>query len=428
MTEITNQPLNYPLTPSAKRPNVAIIAGVVILLIVAFFIGMTIGLNKQVSANSPESNSVNGGQVLNTDNLPDYLAKDVNFKNFWKVWDIIKTKYIDRDKITDTQLFYGALRGSVEALGDPYSVFLNPEGSKEFNDELQGKFEGIGAEIGIRDERLTVISPLADSPAEKAGLKPLDKVMAIDDKDTTNMPLDQAIKLIRGDKGTDVTLSIAHQGSDEIKKITITRDTIKIKSVTYQDKNGFALIKISNFNADTNSLFLEAINQAIKTSPKGVILDLRNNPGGYLDTAVAISGYWLSKGEVVVKEDFGDPELNQDYSSSGLAQLSNYKTVILVNGGSASASEIVAGALQDYKLATVVGEQTFGKGSVQELEKLSDGSSVKVTIARWLTPLGRTIDKNGITPDEVVKLTEEDYKANKDPQMDKALEILSAMK
>ena len=425
--EISNQPIEPAVyQPKTRGKTVGLIA-VAIFIVIAFFIGTMFGLNRQLNKNTAGTgDQAVGGKVLNTDSLPDYLGKDVNFKNFWKVWDILKAKHIDRDKITDTQLYYGALKGVVEALNDPYSAYFNPATSKEFSDELQGKFEGIGAEIGIRDERLTVIAPLPDSPAEKAGIKALDKILAIDDKDTTGIALDQAVKNIRGDKGTTVTLSIVRQGSAEVKKITITRDTIKIKSVTYQNKDGYAYIKISNFNADTNSLFLEAVTELVKSSPKGVILDLRNDPGGYLDTAVAIAGYWVTRGEVVVKEEFNEAELNQDYRSSGSAQLKDYPTAVLVNGGSASASEIVAGALQDLGLATIIGAITFGKGSVQELEKLSDGSSVKITIARWLTPHGRTIEKNGITPDIIVEMNDEDYEANRDPQLDKAIATLKS--
>ncbi len=425
MIEFINNQNPNPVYQSRLKSKTAIITAVIILITISFFIGIIVGLNKKiggVSAGGSDNSSL--GRVLNADNLPDYLTKDVNFKNFWKVWDIIKNKYIDRNNITDAQLFYGALKGSVAALEDPYSVFLNPDNSKEFSDELQGKFEGIGAEIGIREDKLAIIAPLEDSPAEKAGLKPLDKVVAIDDRDTTGLSLDEAVKLIRGPKGTQVNLMIARDGLGDLQKITITRDTIKIKSVKYENKSGLAYLKLSNFNSDTNGAFQEAVNEVLKNNPRGVILDLRNNPGGYLDTAVAIAGFWVDKGQLVVKEEFNDPSLNQEYPAAGSAQLKSYKTVILVNGGSASASEIVAGALQDYDLATVVGEQTFGKGSVQELEKLSDGSSIKITIARWLTPQGRTIDKNGITPDVEVKLTEEDYKNNQDPQLKKALELL----
>ncbi len=408
-----------------SKANLIIYIIVIIIIIITFFIGIVVGLNKQISDINGLGDVSSTGRVLNTDSLPDYLTKDVNFKIFWKVWDIIKNKYVDRDQITDAQLFYGALRGAVASLNDPYSIFLNPEGSKEFNDELNGKFEGIGAEIGMRNDILTIISPLQDSPAEKAGLKSLDKIMEIDGINTIGMSLDQAVNLIRGDKGTEVILTIARDGVNEFKKITVIRDTIKIKSVTLQDKEGYSYIKVTNFNSDTSSAFFDIVNQVIQQSPKGIILDLRNNPGGFLDTAIDLSGYWVPKEEIVVKEEFNDPDLNQNFFSSGNAQLKEFNTVILVNQGSASASEIVSGALQDHELATIVGETTFGKGSVQELEKLSDGSSIKITISRWVTPFGRTIDKNGIIPDIEIELTQENYDNGEDPQLDKALEILN---
>ncbi|PIT90390.1 MAG: S41 family peptidase [Candidatus Komeilibacteria bacterium CG10_big_fil_rev_8_21_14_0_10_41_13] len=424
MIEENNQQINRSYYTKPK-PKVVIIGFIIVLMVICFFIGMAIGLNRQIDDSLSQGSGSNVGRVLNTDSLPDYLAKDVNFKIFWKAWDIVKNKYIDRDKVTDAQLFYGALRGSLAALEDPYSVFLNPESSKEFSEELEGKFEGIGAEIGIRDKRLTIIAPLPDSPAEKGGLKSLDRILAIDGIDTTGMSLDEAVKLIRGDKGTEVVLTISHSGNEDINDVSIVRDTIRVKSVSYEDKDGIAYIKVSNFNADTSGLFVEAVNQAIQLNPKGLIIDLRSNPGGYLETAVNLASYWLPRGEVVVKEEFNDPSLNHNYLSTGSAQLKDIKTVILVNVGSASASEILAGALQDYGLATIVGTQTFGKGSVQELEKLSDGSSIKITIARWLTPQGRLIEQNGITPDVEIDLTEEDWNEGRDPQLDKAIEIIN---
>jgi len=410
---------------ASAKSRLTIVVIAVLALVLAFFIGLAVGLSgKSTGSLSLNNPSQAGGKVTNTDELPDYLAKDVNFKLFWKVWEIAKNKYIDRKDITDTQLFYGALAGSIAALGDPYSVFLNPEYSKEFNDELKGTFEGIGAEIGLRDNFLTVIAPLSESPAEKAGLKPLDKIVSIDGFDTTSMPLDKAIKLIRGAKGSIVKLVIAREGAKELKTFDITRDTIVVKSVKYEKKDGFDYIKISNFNADTTLAFAAIVSEIAKSGSKGIILDLRSNPGGYLEKAVDIAGYWLKSGQVIVKEEFNNPNLNNDYLSAGTGELSRFPTVVLVNGGSASASEIVAGALQDMKLGTLVGETTFGKGSVQELEELSDGSSVKITIAHWLTPLGRLIDKNGIEPDIKSELTETDYQKNLDPQLAKALELL----
>lgn len=408
------------------RHRLVFVSLVIILLIIVFFIGLVVGLNRKISLEAnPGDAALNGGKVLNTDTLPDYLAKDVNFKLFWKVWDIIKSKYIDRQQIADTQLFYGSLKGVVEALNDPYSVFLEPEISKEFTEELSGKFEGIGAEIGLKNDRLTIIAPLPESPAAKAGIKPQDKVLAIDGKDTAGISLDEALHQIRGEKGTKVVLTIGREGTEKPFDITITRDTIDVRSVTYEIKNKIVYIRLTHFNEDTGQEFQGIVNEILTKSPKGIILDLRNNAGGYLEIAIEIAGYWVKNGDSVVKESFGDTELDRNYAAHGNEQFKSYQTVILVNGGSASAAEIVAGALQDYNIAKLVGETTFGKGSVQELQTLSDGSSVKLTIARWLTPQGRSIDQKGIEPDIAVQLTEEDFNNNKDPQLDKALELLN---
>ena len=263
MEENLDQSLNRQVP---KSRNFVVYGLVAVLIIISLFVGIVIGLNRQIDLASGGGSLSAVGRVINTDSLPDYLTKDVNFKLFWRVWDMIKTKYIDRDRITDAQLFYGALRGVLAALEDPYSVFLNPQNSKEFNDELDGKFEGIGAEIGIRQEILTVISPLPGSPAEKTGIKSLDKIIEIDGISTAGMDLDQAVNLIRGDQGTTVVLTIAREGLNELKEITVTRETIKINSVALENKQGFAYIKVSNFNSDTSGGFLETANEIIKSS------------------------------------------------------------------------------------------------------------------------------------------------------------------
>jgi carboxyl-terminal processing protease len=332
------------------------------------------------------------------------LSQDVNFSLFWQVWDLLKEKYLYQDKVQDLSLFYGALAGSVAALGDPYSIFFNPETASEFTEELSGRFEGIGAEIGIKNNQLTIIAPLPETPAERAGIRAGDKIYAIDNLDTTGMSTDQAVNLIRGEKGTDVVLLIVHKGETKTTEITITRDTIDINSVRWEMKaDNIAYIRITAFNEDTGRRFKEAVNEATLQGAERIVLDLRNNPGGFLDMAVELGSYWVDN-DVMVQEIFSDASLNKNYYSSGRAVLADLPTVVLVNGGSASASEILAGALQDYGLATLVGEQTFGKGSVQELETLSDGSAVKITVAEWHTPLGRSINKEGILPDVVIPL------------------------
>ncbi|MDD4332895.1 MAG: S41 family peptidase [Patescibacteria group bacterium] len=354
----------------------------------------------------------------------DNFSQDVNFNLYWNLWDALKENYVDKDAIIDKEMFYGSLKGLAASLGDPYTIFMDPKMAQEFDEDMSGKFEGIGAEIGMRDEIITIIAPIDDSPAQKAGIKAGDKIIAIDGESTSSLTVDEAVKKIRGPKDTTVILTIARNGAEELQKVTIKRDTIIIKSVKTEMKDGnIFVIRLTNFNGDTADAFDKATIEVLKKNPKGIILDMRNNPGGYLETAVQIASEWIEKG-VVVSEEFNNKTKN-DYQSDGRARLKDYPTVVLVNQGSASASEIVAGALKDYKKATLVGKKTFGKGSVQTLKDFDDGSSLKVTIAKWLTPNGYNINKQGIEPDVDIDLTFDDVKADKDPQMDKALEILS---
>jgi len=354
---------------------------------------------------------------------PSYLdEEEVDINLFWRVWEAILTKYVEQP-VNEEGMFYGALEGLVKSVEDPYSIFLDPEATNEFVKELSGSFEGIGAEIGIKNNQLTIISPLDDSPAFNAGLKPGDKILAIDDQETIDMGLDQAISLIRGKKGTTVILTILTKESQEIKDISIKRDVIKVESVAWELKDGdIAYIKIVHFDSDTYNDFNKIANEVLLSSPQGIILDLRNNPGGYLNSAIDVAGEFLED-KIIVTEDFG--ETQKEYKSKGTAKLKDIKTVVLVNGGSASASEIVAGALQDYQHATIIGEQTFGKGTVQDYEQFPDGSSLKLTVAKWLTPGGKSINDQGIRPDVEVDLTFDDYDNNRDPQLEAAYLILN---
>lgn len=346
-------------------------------------------------------------------------AQNVDFDLYWEVWEKLKTQHPNKDQITDKQMFYGSLKGLVASFDDPYSEFMDPKENKEFEDDMSGVFDGIGAEIGLRDGILTIISPIEGTPASRAGLLPGDKILEINGENTKDFSVDQAVSKIRGPKGTEVVLSIYNSSIDEIREVKIVRDKIFIKSVKYEKlENDIFLIKISAFNNDTSSLFSEAVKQFISSGSKKLIIDLRSNPGGYLETAVNLLGEWIN-GEVAVIEKFADDK-QLDYPAKGLNRLSSYNTVVLINGGSASASEIMAGALKDYGKATIIGETSYGKGSVQMLRSLSDGSALKVTVAKWLTPKGQDISKEGIEPDVEVELTYDDYMAVKDPQMDAA--------
>lgn len=379
---------------------------------------MWAGKNSRILAYSEEAK--NATTAVSPDDVFD-------FNLYWEVWDSLKQNHVDKNMIKDKELFYGSLTGLAQSLDDPYTVFMDPKTAQEFADDLAGTFEGIGAEVGMRNDIVTIIAPLDGMPAQKAGLRAGDKVYAIDGESTIGLTVDQAVKKIRGEKGTKVILTILRGTGEKAMDITITRDVIFVKSVkTEMRSDGIFIIKISNFNDDTLNLFNAAVNEALVKNPKGIILDLRNNPGGYLETSVALASEWIEAGPVVA-EQFGENKRNE-YFSNGRARLKNFPTVVLVNSGSASASEIVAGALRDYKKATLVGEQTYGKGSVQTLQNLSDGSALKITIAKWLTPAGDFINEKGIAPEIEVKLGQTDIDKNIDPQMNKALELLKLKK
>lgn len=416
-----------------KLPRSFVVGSIFLILLgITFGLGFQAGKISQAPSNSNQTSQEKNGQEekLSFGKLqkipkekPSFLAKDVDFNLLWEVWNRAKKDAFVKDT-PDTKLFYGALKGVVSALDDPYSVFFDPEMTKQFKESLSGTFDGIGAEIGMKESQMIIVTPLENSPAQKAGIRAGDKILAIDKRPTHGMAIDYAVSIIRGKKGTSVTLTIYRDGTKKEQEISITRDKIEIASVTWKipDEKGIAMIKISHFNQDTEKKFKEATQQILEKKPRGLILDLRNNPGGYLDAAVDMAGYWVD-GKVVVSQQFSDNH-KEDLRSFGKARLKDIPTVVLINEGSASASEIVAGALQDYKKAHLVGKKSFGKGSVQDLASLRDGSAIKLTIAKWLTPLGRSIDKEGITPDTLVEMKSEDYEAKKDPQMDSAREIL----
>lgn len=406
--------------------KIAIAALIIILTAVSFGAGMYITRRSETAKQIADKETIFLGKVLGKygEAPQGKLSRDVDFNLFWEVWDMLEERYVDREKLNEKEMFYGAIGGMVSSLEDPYTVFMNPAVAQEFEQDLAGTFEGIGAEIGIRNDILTIIAPLADMPAEKAGLRAGDKVYAIDGESTAGITVDEAVNKIRGPHGTEVNLTISRDGMEEAKDISITRGVIVVKSVKAELRDDkIFVVQITNFNDDTLDLFDKAIQEIIAKNPKAVILDLRNNPGGYLDTAIEVASEWVEDG-VVVSEKFSE-EKKDEYLARGRARLKDYNTAVLINQGSASASEIVAGALQDTKKAKIIGKQTFGKGSVQILENLPDGSSVKITVAKWLTPNGNCINETGITPDVEVDLTEEDYNADKDPQMEKAIEILS---
>ncbi|MCX6765095.1 MAG: S41 family peptidase [Candidatus Nealsonbacteria bacterium] len=356
----------------------------------------------------------------------------VDMSLFWDVWDRVSNAYIDNTKIDQQKMIYGATSGMVKSLGDPYTVFFSPEENKSFSEDVKGSFEGVGMEIDIRKNQLQVVSPIEGTPAFKAGIKAGDKILKIDDLFTTDMTVEEAVSHIKGPKGTSVTLTIFRDGWDTSKEIKITRDVIEVPSVKWELKNDgkedIAYIKLSHFNENTSYKFIQVANDISKSSAKKIVLDLRNNPGGYLDVAVDIAGYFLDRNKIVTIEDFGGKQAEEVLKASGNSVFLNYPTVILINQGSASASEILAAALKENNKIQLIGEKSFGKGSVQELQNLPDGSSLKVTIAHWLTPNRNLINEKGLEADVKVELTQDDSSNNKDPQLDKALEIISNIK
>lgn len=335
-----------------------------------------------------------------------------DFSIFWIVWDKLNEQFVDKEALNSQKMVYGAISGMVASLGDPFTSYFPPTQNDEAKTDLSGQFQGVGIQIDVKDKFLTVVAPIANSPAEKAGVKPGDLIMKIDDKSTEGMSTAEAVKLIKGPKGTKVKLFMTREGKEIV--FDLTRDVITIKSVSYEEieRKGkkFAWIKLSKFGDLTQGQWLEAVSKV----KDPIILDLRNNPGGYLEGAVYVAGEFLPMGQKVVTQQGGDME-SIDYKVDRNGRLLKQRMVVLINGGSASAAEILAGAFQDHGRAKIVGEKSFGKGSVQQPDDLPDGSGVHITIAKWLRPSGDWIDKKGITPD---------IAATEGAQLEKAIEIL----
>ncbi|OGL98395.1 hypothetical protein A2304_01720 [Candidatus Uhrbacteria bacterium RIFOXYB2_FULL_57_15] len=405
---------------SSRRPSRAVVTLLVVVLVgSSFSTGWFLGKQQGVRSVVPEGE----GRVLNQNSVSAFLSDDVDFGQFWDVWNLVKENFY-RQPVSDKDLFYGALAGMVAGAGDPYTVYFDPDQAQEFQNALSGVFSGIGAEIGVHDGLLVVVAPLQDSPAQHAGLQSGDTIWAIDGVETVGMSVEQAVTRIRGEVGTQVTLTVSHDGLSAAEDVVITRDVITIDSVEWEyTDDGIVVISLYEFNDDTSALFNEAMNELLSKDVNGIVLDLRSDPGGLLSTAIDVASAWVGYRPVVLEKEHED---THSFSGISAPRLQGIPTAVLVDGGSASASEIVAGALQDYGLATLVGTQTFGKGSVQDYRPLPDGSAIKVTIAQWFTPNGRSINETGITPDEVIEYTKEDSDAKRDPQKEKAFEILRA--
>jgi carboxyl-terminal processing protease len=397
---------------------------IAIIIFITFTAGILVGMFFQVQ-NFVKGDNGNVEITKVVDLYSKTRSSKVSFDQFWDIWKKIQDNHYDKP-LDEVSMFYGAIEGMVNAIDDPYTVYFPPEDAQQFAADLSGEFEGIGAEIGLRDDQLVIIAPLPGSPAEQAGLLAGDKVYAIDGDDTYGITLEAAVSKIKGPQGSEVVLAVSHNGFETLEEISITRDVINIPTIIFEMKeNNVAYVRISFINEDTWTEFDKVIKELSEKNINKMILDLRSNPGGYLETSVDIASEWIERG-VVVSEKYSDGE-EKEHKSRGKHRLANMNTVVLVDEGTASGSEIIAGALQDYEIAQLVGMKTFGKGSVQEFEVLLDGSALKITTAKWFTPNDRQIDHEGIEPDVVLeKMFEEteDDKKYKDLGIAKALELL----
>lgn len=381
--------------------------GIIAFALAFYFIGFLVGHRNIVFEQNFKPKVIN---------LELGKPKDLDFGIFWDAWNKVTEKFVG--DASTSKMMFGAIKGMVDSLGDPYSTFMEPTDNKLFIEDLSGEIQGIGAELSVKDGKLVIIAPLDDSPAQKAGLKPNDEIFQIDGEDTTDISLDAAIQKIRGRAGTQVKLLINRPDFKEPKEFNIKRAVIIVKSVEWEIKEGVGYIKISQFGEDTSRLTKQAADEL--KDQKAIILDLRNNPGGYLDSSIDVASLFMERG-VVVKEKYKDGRV-EELKTTLAQQFFKNKVIVLINEGSASASEIVAGALKDSRQAIIIGKRSFGKGSVQEIENLSNDSALRITVAKWLTPSGLTIDKEGIKPDIEIDLTDQDFAQNKDPQLDRALE------
>lgn len=372
--------------------------------------------------------------VFNADNkkITDKDGGNIDFSLFWDTWETVDAKYIDEKKLDKKKMFYGAIKGMVASLEDPYTFFLTPDENKKSKDDLGGKFEGIGAQLGLKDGRIVVIAPLRNSPAIQAGVRAGDFIDAVDGKSTKDWTLPETVSKIRGEKGTKVTLTLAR--ANKKLDVAITRNQIKIDSVelTYEKSAGkkIAYLRLSQFGDTTNEEWDAAVddisNQWKNKQISGMVLDLRDNPGGYLESAVYIASEFLVKGQTVVKQETTNYN-DRTYVVEREGRLKDIPLVVMINGGSASAAEILSGALRDYKRGVLLGQKSFGKGSVQEPLDLKDGAGLHVTIAKWLLPKGEWINGKGITPEIVVENNADENNTitkETDTQLQKALETV----
>lgn len=398
-----------------------------------FLLGLAVGAGLMVGFSDRLNSVFAANGVTLSELIGGSQPKEVNAEQFWRAWRELEDNFIPTTASstipTEDEKIWGAIQGLAASYDDPYTVFLPPADAEIFKEDISGEFSGVGMELGLREGALVVIAPLKSSPAERAGVLSGDRVVGVDGKPTEGMAVDEAVKIIRGPKGTPVVLTLAREGVERPFEVTIVRDTIVVPVIkNYLREDGVYMIEMYSFSANSVELFRQALRGFILSDSQKLILDLRGNPGGYLEAAVQMASFFLPVGDPVVIEDFKGNRENIIHRSVGYNVFKNYPVdvAILVNSGTASASEILAGALEQHGVATLVGSTTFGKGSVQELISLGGGAELKVTIARWLTPDGTSLSEGGLVPNIVVERTAEDVAAERDPQLDAAVKWVLA--
>lgn len=401
--------VNYAAPKHSKIGRLKVLVIVSFSILSAFAVGFLAGDDK-ISFNR---------STVSLSSINEPASADLSIDGLQEIYNTLLNKY-DGDVDPD-DLLEGIKKGAVAAVGDTYTEYMSAAETEEFNNGLNGTFEGIGAELSKEDGFVIIVAPIKGTPADKAGIRPRDIIIEIDGESSTDISVREAVTRIRGEKGTEVVLTVVRDG--QRVEVPIIRATIDIASVEWRVEDNIGIVEIARFSTDTTELVEKAAAEFVEQGVQGVVLDMRGNPGGLLDQAVGVSSIWLARGSVVLEEKRGG-EVIKTFKTQNQPVLKGMKTVILINEGSASASEIVAGALKDNGAATLMGQTSFGKGSVQQLINLKSGGSLKVTIARWYTPDGKNIDKEGITPDTEIEITSEDIENKVDPQLDAAKDSL----
>jgi carboxyl-terminal processing protease len=399
--------------------GMATLACVLVLLLVGFAGGVA-----AMWARGPELREMVVTLFPQTVDADQERSREERVQILWQIWDILDREYIKPDQLNPREMMYGAASGMVSSLGDPHTAFVEPVPAAILEEDMQGSFEGIGATVEMVEGRLVIARPLPSSPALKADLRAGDIVLEVDGQPLEGKTLLEAISLIRGPRGTSVTLLIQREGVAEPFGVAVVRDRIDLPIVESRMlDNDIGYLRLTEFNAVSEERVRTALKDLLGAKPRGIIFDLRGNPGGYLQMAIDISSEFLPEGTVILKEEERGKPIKEDrVTRSGIA--TKVPLVVLVNSGSASAAEIVAGAIQENQRGILIGERTYGKGSVQNTHRLQDGASLRVTIARWNLPSGKNLDGNGIGPDIQVSLTDEDVAADRDPQLERAVDYL----